>query len=637
MTQNESEHVRISLGRREDFRELPAPITIEGQSYFLTETPEGELVLLSARCPHLGGLVEDRGDRFRCPNHGWEFDRATGCALNIARAALDRFPVVDDRGALSVALRRHRTQPAPTSRPHPDVLANVSVRLVSHACLDLQLGAENLLIDPWIEGTAFLGAWVHYPTSPVRLEELRPSVLVVTHEHSDHLNPRSLARFPRRTPILFPDFPNGRVARKIEALGFENRRAMRFGEPVLLESGVRITCFEPKSLWNDSILLVEYAGFRLLNLNDAGLNPRLAQIIGPVDVVSAAFSPVASGYPQTWTHLSPDAQATIMEDARRGNLAMLKEAVRLYGAQSLLPFASHFALWHPSHETFTRRMLKNTIDDVVEYFEDQQVDVVDLMPGETWHPHDGRIDRVFQNRRRLYESDTILRFAERHFTPDLFEIQHPADVPLDPGSVVRYLEQLNDVPEIAFCEDVVVRFRATVPGTSEVDFELWCHVAGGRLTVEDRSPVPPNIGIDVPRNILAAIVRDDLSWDEAHVGYWCRFWRSPDVYHANFWRLLQTPYYRSRDPWVGAARDGSASISSESVIAALLERHGGAADRILRRHGLYCLGCHHSPAETVGAAVRAHGLSDAAGDRLVRELNEALVLTDDRRPVARES
>jgi len=53
----------------------------------------------------------------------------------------------------------------------------------------------------------------------------------------------------------------------------------------------------------------------------------------------------------------------------------------------------------------------------------------------------------------------------------------------------------------------------------------------------------PSVLIEIPEEVLSHIIREDLSWDEALIGYWCRLSRNPDVYHANFWRLLQAPYY----------------------------------------------------------------------------------------------
>jgi len=133
------------------------------------------------------------------------------------------------------------------------------------------------------------------------------------------------------------------------------------------------------------------------------------------------------------------------------------------------------------------------------------------------------------------------------------------------------------------------------------------------------SPKVPNLLIEIPCGVLRHIVTENLSWDEAHIGYWCRFTRLPDVYHAGFWRLLQAPYYnRPADiPPVN-----NKPISAETVIADLIEAYGDQAERLMRRYGLYCTGCHHSTHDTLALGGRHHGINEEQINYLVRELNQ---------------
>src|SRR5207248_11258481 len=131
----------------------------------------------------------------------------------------------------------------------------------------------------------------------------------------------------------FPDFPNRRLPARLAALGFEELHPMRFGETIAVEDDLTLTCFEPASLWNDTILLVEANGFRYLNLNDAGVNHKIAQLVAPVDLISSSFSPGASGYPATWAHLTREEKLAIMEQSRQGSLDMLRDAMHASGAR----------------------------------------------------------------------------------------------------------------------------------------------------------------------------------------------------------------------------------------------------------------------------------------------------------------
>ena len=61
----------IDLGELSAFDDLPTPVWIGRALHYLSSNSAGSLVLLSAECPHQGGTVSWRGDRYECPKHGW--------------------------------------------------------------------------------------------------------------------------------------------------------------------------------------------------------------------------------------------------------------------------------------------------------------------------------------------------------------------------------------------------------------------------------------------------------------------------------------------------------------------------------------------------------------------------------------
>ena len=604
-----------NLGPLEAFTELPAPITSGKQSYYLTRSGSG-YQLLSRVCPHQGGEVGDDGEAFTCPIHGWRFDRRTGRGLNNPEA-LSAIPVSLRQGCLFAAVADvvpHCAGVQTDKRIEP-----LTITLHAHACLEIVYKGFSLLTDPWLCGPAFFGAWMHYPAPRVEVSKLRPDAIWISHEHSDHFHEPTLEHFDRSTPVYVPDFPNRRLVERLTALGFQRIYPMAFGERIELSAHMHLTCFEPGSLWNDSILLVELDDFRLLNLNDAGINHRLAALVAPVDMVASFFAPGASGYPWTWMHLSQQQKIDISQRTAEGLLAMLQQAMALYGARYLLPFAGHFTLGHPDHREYVRLMRTNTVDDVVEVFAGSDVQVIPLLPGESWAGSTERIKTVGHCRRQLYDNEYKLRYIERHFDPALFARHHPQATAITREELEACFMRLNDVPEIAFCEDMTVTLEAMADNFSQVVLSFAFAITDGRLDILPSPPATPNLRMRIPRGVLAAIVKDNLSWDEAHIGYWCRFERHPDTYHAGFWRLLQAPYYNKPASLPPA---DCQPISSHMVIADLLETHGRQAERILRRYGLYCLGCDHSTHDTLALGAQQHGLAQSQVERLVRELNQ---------------
>ncbi|HLY26071.1 MAG TPA: hypothetical protein VKQ72_07015, partial [Aggregatilineales bacterium] len=121
--------------------------------------------------------------------------------------------------------------------------------------------------------------------------------------------------------------------------------------------------------------------------------------------------------------------------------------------------------------------------------------------------------------------------------------------------------------------------------------------------------------------IMYDIVHHGLSWEEPVIGYWCRLERYPSMFQADFWRLLQAPYFKKSPRIQGIDHIG---ISPNSVVAEITEKFGDEAERIMRRYGLYCGGCHRATYETLALAGNQHGLEDKQIARLVLELNRVL-------------
>ena len=88
------------LGLESSFAELPAPVSLGDESYFLVRTKKGDYLLLSTVCPHNGYEVVNWDNCFLCPHHGWRFERTEGVCINGPRAHMYSFPVTVRDGRL---------------------------------------------------------------------------------------------------------------------------------------------------------------------------------------------------------------------------------------------------------------------------------------------------------------------------------------------------------------------------------------------------------------------------------------------------------------------------------------------------------------------------------------------------------
>lgn len=574
-----------------DINVFPHQITLNNSTYFITKEG-GDYYLVSNVCPHQGGEIVYT-DKFECKVHGWKFDSCGNC-INVPSKKLyrEKLEVKDGMTSLKEIKNEFKTERFSNT--------DLEVKLHAHACVEFLYKGYSVLTDPWLEGLAFMGSWKHSPKPIVKPEQLNPNIIWISHEHSDHFHIETLKKFDRNTKILFPDFTNKRIENTLKKIGFNNILPLKFGEKYTFNE-IEFICYEPQSVWNDSILHVNIGGFNILNLNDAGLNFRIKKYLPKIDLLMAAFSPGASGYPMCWKNLSKQDKIDYYETAKGGMLEMLDRACELYDAKFLLPYASHFDLHHPEHKEYRDVLLKygkNTITDVKNFVNNSEV--LDILPGESWNALTGRTYRMYNDKAKK----SIYNSKIKHHKE--FDSYFPGETKIN---LTQYLQDLNKTPDICLCEDIRVRLN-----------ETYFSIESGKLRVWGNPLTDCDLEIDIPKNILSNIVSNDISWDEAHIGYWCKLYRKTEKFNQHFWRLLQAPYYKKR---VKDRNVENNLINENTNVFQIIKEHP-KSESILRRYGLYCFGCSNAIKEDIKQAVDYHGLDKVSSNNLIKELNNAI-------------
>ena len=577
---------------------FPHKITIDKSTYFILKE-DSNYYLASNICPHQGGEIDfDNG--LYCKVHNWKFDSSGDCT-NVSNISLYKNNLIVRKDKLysnedldSSVSAKFKTKKSSNKK--------VLFKIHAHACAEIIHDDFSILTDPWLEGLAFMGAWKHSPKPIAKIENLCPNAICITHEHSDHFHEESISKFNKNTLVLFPDFPNKRIEKSLKKLGFSNIIPMEFGNKYDLSDKIKVSCYEPQSVWNDSIFHFDIDGFNVLNINDAGLNFRIKKYLPKIDLLMSSFSPGASGFPLCWKNFTTEEKISYYKKAKKGMIDMLERACELYGADFLLPFASHFDLHHPDHEEYRdilKEYGKNTVDDVKNNI--NNVEVIDILPGESWNCFDGRTFRIYNNdkiKERIYSKKML-------FDSKNFNKFYPKDSKVQLNELHKYLLSLNNVPEICLCEDISVRLNDT-----------YFTIKSGKLQI--LSPVSDyDLSIDVPENILSSVISNDISWDEAHIGYWCKLYRKGEEFNQQFWRLLQAPYYKKNQSYKINDKKG---ITESSNISTILEKYPESGS-IFGRYGLYCFSCANAWREDVGQAAKYHGLDNISKSNLIKELN----------------
>jgi len=153
---------------------------------------------------------------------------------------------------------------------------------INHACFEIRTDDALLLIDPWVEGTAFNHGWslLDQSTSNAALiarmnEAGLPVYIWYSHEHPDHFSISFLKKFREdfrgKACFLFQDTLDKRVLGFLQRHG-QQVRECRAGVPETLAHGLRLTVFPYSE--GDSFSVIEAGGKTVLNLNDCVINTR---------------------------------------------------------------------------------------------------------------------------------------------------------------------------------------------------------------------------------------------------------------------------------------------------------------------------------------------------------------------------
>ena len=153
-------------------------------------------------------------------------------------------------------------------------------------------------------------------------------------------------------------------------------------------------------------------------------------------------------------------------------------------------------------------------------------------------------------------------------------------------------------------------------------FEFNFEILSGVLKINKK-----NVGIkadtkyrlEITENILEPIINGNLSWDEARVGYWIKWWRDTNQVKTGFLRLLQGPYDQKKSEKLSIS---SGSINEEMSISSIIEIFGQEAEKIFEKYGMYCTGCDLSPWEDILSGARKHGIGKNEIDLLLNEVKQ---------------
>jgi CMP-N-acetylneuraminate monooxygenase len=606
--------MEICIGPKSILENVPKIIELDKEPYILSKDNNGNPILYSAICPHQHNVVKDlKKDVWRCPSHEWIFNPNSGNCINVPSESLKKIKIEIKENFLYTSIKN---QIYKKIEPSDGLKIAPKITVVGSAALLIEWEGFNILTDPWIERLAVFDSWINYPPSKIKISNLpKIDAIFISHEHSDHFHEYTLSKLDKNIPIYVPDFDQQRLVKKAKKIGFKNIHSMSSGKIFKISNKIKAISFASGSIWNDSILYLELDNFKILNINDAGYNWNIKKVVNDIDLVCIQFGP-ASAYPITWTHIDNESKHQMMIKRNEGMLRMIKQIVDVCDAKYVLPFANFNELCNPEHLKYVKIQPKNRPNDVVEFFKDEKIQVLDLLPGESWN---GKTQEFNKNldRDKVFQDETIWSYLKNQYEIEKNRKNISEKFTINHKDIKKYFEAFSG----SELSKKIGKYTISLT-VKNLERELYSLITFENGNVSYESLTKPKEGELVmicPGNMIQEIIHKDLYWDEIESGYWCMHSRNPDIYNVAFWKLLHTPWQARKEYSKNLIKNGI-EIKASLAIADIIEKGGDKVSQIFEKYGLFCVGCEISIGETIEEGCHVHGLTDIQINELMMEL-----------------
>ncbi|GAA3121560.1 UDP-MurNAc hydroxylase [Kribbella aluminosa] len=221
-----------------------------------------------------------------------------------------------------------------------------TVTALGHAGLRVDGDGVRVLADPWLSpGGAFLGAWFPFPDNSHLLtaETLDVDVVVVSHEHLDHLDLDLIAGLPATVPVVVPRYPSTIMQRRLRAIGRTRIVVLDAWERYRLNDRDWLTVIpEQCPMSHDSAVLLKIGARSVLHTNDARISlaqarRAMTEAGGQLDVMGVQMSG-ASWHPVRYEYDEVERER-ISTIKRVGKFKAVTRLIRQVQPRLVMPYA----------------------------------------------------------------------------------------------------------------------------------------------------------------------------------------------------------------------------------------------------------------------------------------------------------
>lgn len=428
----------------------------------------------------------------------------------------------------------------------------MKIRSLNNATVLVENTKCYLLIDPWLVGTLYGGAWSPFATLP-DLEFLKSVTHVfVSHIHEDHWDRETLDLLNRKVEFYIPDLPiNVVLKNRIEELGFTNIKLVKPFEKINLtdmdltivppmnafgqELGLYHEGYEFDATHIDTSLLVEDKESNTSHLFLCDNTPYDLKVLENIEIKNLntlwyPFNSYAQDYPVCY-NLNEQEKSDIHDAMHEKRKLAVEKCLIALNPEFYFPHSADFVLNGPMSKSFEdytsleymdRKLVAKTysfpnINSQSEYA--YYGDELEFESGKKMKIHRNRFayDPVSSNP-ALEEFKSVLQEDESHILQQAFSrmLNRCEKFKIDLSSAKDWL--LN----------IIVENNKYI-----FSYELK------RLKKNnEKCSATKTLSVKLSRKQLAALMSRELHWNNAQIGCHVRFERLPNEYCQQLYKSL---------------------------------------------------------------------------------------------------
>ncbi|MDF5718128.1 MAG: MBL fold metallo-hydrolase [Rhizonema sp. NSF051] len=467
----------------------------------------------------------------------------------------------------------------------------MKVTFLGHAGLKVETKYATVLVDPWLspEG-AFLASWFQYPDNQHLMTPslLQPTLIAISHEHLDHVDPWFLAQVSEQVPVIIPRYDSLVLKQKIAGAGIKTIVEVPQWEPVQLAKGASMFFVSESPMNHDSAIVIVADGKTLLNLNDARLSIAQlrsirAKVGGIIDVLAlqgagASWYPICYDYPE-------ERKRELSHRKRMAKFSYLQRAIKSVEPVTAIPIAGPPCFLDTELGWVNTEMEEGIFPDqqqVIDWLAEREVkNTVLLLPGD-----------AFDIREQKKEADPIWRnfsFSDRNSYLENYAQKRVTQITALKARYPEPTESLWDT-----FRDYFQRLLAMSPYfNSKIGMRVGFDIVGsggGKWAVDFRPGLSGvfeemgecSYGYRFASRWLPPLLNGEVPWEDFFLSLRFVAWRNPDIYNDHLLGLLKFACPQS----LKAVEEYETSMDSKEQMTIHAEGHTYQVQRYCPHAGL---------------------------------------------------